>query len=83
MLCSRCIDRKTSVEYAVKIIDVTKDNDIHEGLNPIQQVQREVEILKRLQGHPYIIQLVESYQVCSLLPPFLHESGRALTIKYY
>jgi len=58
----RCIDRKTSVEYAVKIIDVTKDNDIHEGLNPIQQVQREVEILKRLQGHPYIIQLVESYQ---------------------
>jgi len=58
----RCIDRKTSKEYAVKIIDVTKDNDIHEGLNPIQQVQREVEILKRLQGHPYIIQLVESYQ---------------------
>ena len=58
----RCIDRKTSQEYAVKIIDVTKDNDIHEGLNPIQQVQREVEILRRLQGHPSIIQLVGSYQ---------------------
>ena len=62
MFVCRCIDRKTSQEYAVKIIDVTKDNDIHEGLNPIQQVQREVEILRRLQGHPYIIQLVGSYQ---------------------
>ena len=63
----RCINRTTSQEYACKIIDVSDKYDMHEGLTLVEQVHREIEILRRLQGHPYIIELIESYETSNYI----------------
>ena len=55
-----CMDRKTGEEYAVKIIDVSQD-DIHEGLNIVQQVHQEIGILRLVGSHPYIADLIDTY----------------------
>ena len=59
----RCVCRQTGEEFAVKIIDLAGDDLVdEEGLNQRQLVQREVDILNRVSGHPNIVTLVEVSQ---------------------
>ncbi|XP_038642063.1 phosphorylase b kinase gamma catalytic chain, skeletal muscle/heart isoform-like isoform X4 [Scyliorhinus canicula] len=51
----RCIDRKTDIEYAVKIIDITSEHLTAEELEEIfTSTVQEISILKAVSGHPHI-----------------------------
>ena len=60
----RCIHRDSGKAYAVKIIDISSDQDQvdEEGQSEIQQIHREISILRSVQGHPYIVQLIETFE---------------------
>ena len=60
----RCIHRDSGKAYAVKIIDISGDQDHvdEEGQSEIQQIHREISILRSVQGHPYIVQLIETFE---------------------
>ena len=60
----RCIHRDSGNAYAVKIIDISGDQDIfdEEGQSELQQIHREISILRSVQGHPYIVQLIETFE---------------------
>lgn len=50
----RCIHKETGREYAAKIIDISSDT---EGAGPTslyQATKREIELLRKVAGHPYI-----------------------------
>ncbi|XP_012925913.1 phosphorylase b kinase gamma catalytic chain, skeletal muscle/heart isoform isoform X1 [Heterocephalus glaber] len=60
----RCIHKPTCKEYAVKIIDVTGGG----GFSPkeVQELReatlKEVDILRKVSGHPNVIQLKDTYE---------------------
>jgi len=58
----RCILKETGQHHAVKIIDVSRDVEDAEGLNLREQTFREVEILRMVQGHEFIIDLVDVFE---------------------
>ena len=60
----RCIHRESGQSYAVKIIDISHDQDHvdEEGMSELQQIHREISILRAVQGHPYIVQLFETFE---------------------
>ena len=60
----RCIQRESGQAYAVKIIDISNDQDHvdEEGMSELQQIHREISILRAVQGHPYIVQLFETFE---------------------
>ncbi|XP_041052697.1 phosphorylase b kinase gamma catalytic chain, skeletal muscle/heart isoform-like [Carcharodon carcharias] len=62
----RCIERKTEIEYAVKIIDITSEHLTPEELEEIcTSTAQEIGILKEVSGHPHIISLNDSYESSS------------------
>ncbi|XP_075540268.1 phosphorylase kinase gamma isoform X6 [Dermacentor variabilis] len=50
----RCIDKETGEEFAAKIIDISSDTDGSGPTSLYQATKREIEVLKRVAGHPYI-----------------------------
>ncbi len=51
----RCIEKETGIEYAAKIIDIS--NETHDGIDfhtMKDSTMQEVQILRRVAGHPYI-----------------------------
>ena len=60
----RCIHRESGKAYAVKIIDISGQQDSidEEGLSEVQQIHREISILRSVQGHPYIVELIETFE---------------------
>lgn len=49
----RCIEKETGIEYAAKIIDIS--NETHEDGHTMKDATlQEVQILRRVAGHPYI-----------------------------
>lgn len=51
----RCIEKETGIEYAAKIIDIS--NEPHDGIDfhtMKDSTMQEVQILRRVAGHPYI-----------------------------
>lgn len=46
----RCIEKETGIEYAAKIIDIS--NETQDGMK--DATLQEVQILRRVAGHPYI-----------------------------
>lgn len=49
----RCIEKETGIEYAAKIIDIS--NETHEDGHTMKAATlQEVQILRRVAGHPYI-----------------------------
>ncbi|XP_031837694.1 phosphorylase kinase gamma isoform X2 [Nomia melanderi] len=57
----RCIEKETGVEYAAKIIDIS--NETNEDGNTMKDATlQEVHILRRVAGHPYIIELHDVFE---------------------
>jgi len=54
----RCIEKETGQEYAAKIIDLSDSSDA----TVLESTQREIEILRRVAGHPYIIELHDVFE---------------------
>ncbi|XP_076181264.1 phosphorylase kinase gamma isoform X2 [Ptiloglossa arizonensis] len=57
----RCIEKETGIEYAAKIIDIS--NETNEDGNTMKDATlQEVHILRRVAGHPYIIELHDVFE---------------------
>ncbi|XP_048382080.1 phosphorylase b kinase gamma catalytic chain, skeletal muscle/heart isoform-like isoform X2 [Stegostoma tigrinum] len=58
----RCIHKRTDMEYAVKIIEVTDESMSPDQLDEVRRsTQKEIEILQVVSGHPNIITLIDYY----------------------
>ncbi|XP_063989589.1 phosphorylase b kinase gamma catalytic chain, skeletal muscle/heart isoform isoform X2 [Diachasmimorpha longicaudata] len=59
----RCIEKETGIEYAAKIIDISNEpHDGAEGHTMKDATMQEVHILRRVAGHPYIIELHDVFE---------------------
>ena len=60
----RCLHRESGKAYAVKIIDVSQDQDVvdTEGLSELHQIHREISILRAVHHHPYIVDFIETFE---------------------
>ncbi|XP_018339025.1 PREDICTED: phosphorylase b kinase gamma catalytic chain, skeletal muscle/heart isoform isoform X2 [Trachymyrmex septentrionalis] len=57
----RCIEKETGMEYAAKIIDIS--NETNEDMHTMKDATlQEVQILRRVAGHPYIIELHDVFE---------------------
>ncbi|XP_043485649.1 phosphorylase b kinase gamma catalytic chain, skeletal muscle/heart isoform isoform X3 [Polistes fuscatus] len=56
----RCIEKETGIEYAAKIIDIS--NESPEGHTMKDATLQEVQILRRVAGHSYIIELHDVFE---------------------
>ncbi|KAA0197266.1 hypothetical protein HAZT_HAZT003149, partial [Hyalella azteca] len=54
----RCIEKETGQEFAAKIIDMSDANDN----SILEATKREVQILRMVAGHPYIIELHDVFE---------------------
>jgi phosphorylase kinase gamma subunit len=50
----RCVEKETGREYACKIMDINGDPSETEGPAMRESTLREIAILRRVAGHPYI-----------------------------
>ncbi|XP_078043948.1 phosphorylase kinase gamma isoform X2 [Augochlora pura] len=57
----RCIEKETGVEYAAKIIDISNESN-EDGNTMKDATLQEVHILRRVAGHPYIIELHDVFE---------------------
>ncbi|GCC42793.1 hypothetical protein chiPu_0026593 [Chiloscyllium punctatum] len=58
----RCVHKRTDMEYAVKIIEVTDESMSSAQLDEVRRsTQKEIEILRLVTGHPGIITLIDYY----------------------
>ncbi|XP_074641513.1 phosphorylase b kinase gamma catalytic chain, skeletal muscle/heart isoform-like [Tubulanus polymorphus] len=59
----RCVDTKTLIEYAVKIIDVSCERNTNDQATELRQsTKQEVNILRMCAGHPNIIELHDVFE---------------------
>ncbi|KAJ8930936.1 hypothetical protein NQ314_016200 [Rhamnusium bicolor] len=56
----RCIEKETGKEFAAKIIDLSSDG-VNEG-STLEATKQEVDILRHVAGHPYIIDLQDVFE---------------------
>ncbi|XP_048266594.1 phosphorylase b kinase gamma catalytic chain, skeletal muscle/heart isoform isoform X2 [Bombus affinis] len=57
----RCIEKETGTEYAAKIIDISNETN-EDGHTMKDATLQEVQILRRVAGHPYIIELHDVFE---------------------
>ncbi|XP_046656521.1 phosphorylase b kinase gamma catalytic chain, skeletal muscle/heart isoform-like isoform X2 [Daphnia pulicaria] len=58
----RCVEKETGREYACKIMDINGDPSEIEGPAMREATLREIAILRRVAGHPYIIELHDVFE---------------------
>lgn len=57
-----CVKKSNGQEYAVKIMDISQDHINADGLDIVQQIHEEIRLLKLVDGHKFIIQLVDVFE---------------------
>ncbi|XP_018395900.1 PREDICTED: phosphorylase b kinase gamma catalytic chain, skeletal muscle/heart isoform isoform X2 [Cyphomyrmex costatus] len=57
----RCIEKETGMEYAAKIIDISNETN-EDGHTMKDATLQEVQILRRVAGHPYIVELHDVFE---------------------
>ena len=57
----RCVEKETGKEFACKIMDINGDPSENEGTALRESTIREIAILRRVAGHPYISRLIFFY----------------------
>ncbi|KAG5888742.1 hypothetical protein JTB14_032017 [Gonioctena quinquepunctata] len=57
----RCIEKETGKEFAAKIIDMSTTDGVHDGSSP-EATKQEIDILRHVAGHPYIIELQDVFE---------------------
>ena len=57
-----CVDKNSGKEYAVKVMDVSEDHINADGQNIVQQIHQEIRLLRLVEGHQFIIELVEVFE---------------------
>lgn len=62
----RCIDKETGKEYAAKIIDLSNTESTNE-LTPLEATNQEIQILRQVAGHSYIIELQDVFESASFI----------------
>ena len=50
----RCVEKETGREYACKIMDISGDPSENDGPKLKESTLREISVLRRVAGHPYI-----------------------------
>jgi len=58
----RCIEKETGIEYAAKIIDISGDETDPDGSNVKASTMMEIQVLRLVTEHPYIIQLHDVFE---------------------
>ncbi|GLH09890.1 Cyclin-dependent kinase 5 homolog [Gryllus bimaculatus] len=59
----RCIEKETGLEFAAKIIDLSNDShEVADGKTMLEATLGEVNILRMVAGHPYIIELHDVFE---------------------
>ncbi|XP_056643992.1 phosphorylase b kinase gamma catalytic chain, skeletal muscle/heart isoform [Diorhabda carinulata] len=57
----RCIEKETGKEFAAKIIDLSTSDGINDS-STLEGTKQEVNILRHVAGHPYIIELQDVFE---------------------
>jgi serine/threonine protein kinase len=57
-----CVEKFSGLSFAVKIMDITEHHINADGMNIVQQIHEEIRLLKRVEGHQYVIRLVEVFE---------------------
>lgn len=57
----RCIDKESGKEYAAKIIDIGAA-DANDPMQMLDATRQEINILRQVMGHPYIIELQDVFE---------------------
>jgi len=58
----RCVEKETGREYACKIMDISGDPSENDGPQLKESTLREISVLRRVAGHPYIIELHDVFE---------------------
>lgn len=58
----RCINKETGEEFAAKIIDISSDTEGSGPTSLYQATKREIDVLRKVAGHPYIIELHDVFE---------------------
>lgn len=58
----RCVEKETGKEFACKIMDINGDPSENEGTALRESTIREIAILRRVAGHPFIIELHDVFE---------------------
>ena len=57
-----CVDKTTGKEYAVKMMDISQEHINADGMGIVQQSHEEIRLLKLVEGHNFIIRLIDVYE---------------------
>ncbi|XP_023012600.1 phosphorylase kinase gamma isoform X2 [Leptinotarsa decemlineata] len=57
----RCIEKETGKEFAAKIIDLSTSDGVHDS-SSLEATRQEIDILRHVVGHPYIIELQDVFE---------------------
>lgn len=64
----RCVDRHTTQELAVKIIEITAEKMTVQQLEEVKtSTLKEVQVLNMVKGHSSIITLIDSYESATFI----------------
>lgn len=77
----RCIEKETGTEYAAKIIDISNETN-EDGHTMKDGTLQEVQILRRVAGHPYISKFENFRNNYALLVIFILPEKHAMKILY-